>query len=75
MTCFLEDLGSGESWLSPDLGVYKYAKKLGRKIYAMDPLPVYHQGGFSNTWNKVRSKIPGGPVKHSPATGQILGVT
>ena len=36
-------------YLSPEHSWYRVAKSIGTKIYAVDPLTVWHQGGFSNT--------------------------
>ena len=43
--------------LSPETSFYRTARLTGLKIYAIDPLLVWHQGGFSNTWHKERGTI------------------
>lgn len=47
------------SSLSPDESWYLHAKKNKMKIYAMDPLVVWHEKGYSNTWKKDRRTILG----------------
>lgn len=43
-------------YLSPEHNWYRAAKSIGMKIYSIDPLTVWHQGGFSNTWKKNERK-------------------
>ena len=59
---YQRDLQSGLSMLSPDISWYNIAKRVGKRIYALDPLMVQHIAGWSNTWGKERAKIAdGGP--------------
>jgi hypothetical protein len=43
--------------VSPDLSWYTEAKLRREKIYATNPLLVWHEEGFSNTWNRTRGAI------------------
>lgn len=52
------DLQSGSETLSPDKSWYEHAKRARQRVYALDPLLVYHPGGYSNTWNTMRGIIP-----------------
>lgn len=47
------------NYLSPEEAFYDAAKKTNKKIYAVHPLHVWHEGGFSNTWKKDRGSIVG----------------
>lgn len=46
-------------FLSPERSWYRAAKSMHRKIYAFDPLIVWHEGGYSNTWGRDRGDITG----------------
>jgi hypothetical protein len=45
--------------LDPEPMFYRAARKFRRKIYASDPLVVWHEGGYSNSWGKERGNITG----------------
>lgn len=57
---FLDENGKRHlDFLSPEKSWYRTAHNLGKKIYAIHPLAVWHEGGFSNTWKKNRGTITG----------------
>eukprot|EP00574_Skeletonema_japonicum_P012358 CAMPEP_0201719710 /NCGR_PEP_ID=MMETSP0593-20130828/4870_1 /ASSEMBLY_ACC=CAM_ASM_000672 /TAXON_ID=267983 /ORGANISM="Skeletonema japonicum, Strain CCMP2506" /LENGTH=406 /DNA_ID=CAMNT_0048210227 /DNA_START=308 /DNA_END=1528 /DNA_ORIENTATION=+ len=45
--------------LDPEPNFYRAAREYHKKIYAFNPLVVWHEGGYSNTWGKVRGNITG----------------
>ena len=47
----------------PETAMHKSASKHGLKNYAANPLVVWHQAGFSNTWKKNRGDIMGDKSK------------
>jgi len=48
-----------KEFLSPEKSWYHAVHNLGKKMYAVHPLIVWHEGGFSNTWKKDRGSITG----------------
>ena len=50
--------------LCPDILLYAHAKTAKQHVYAIHPLVVLHQAGYSNTWKKQRGEIVagGGPL-------------
>ncbi|KAL7526168.1 hypothetical protein ACHAWF_001656 [Thalassiosira exigua] len=48
--------------VSPEYSFYRYAELRGETVYAVDPLVVWHEGGFSNTWGNQRNEIRGNVV-------------
>jgi len=48
-----------QNFLSPEKSWYHTAHQLKKKIYAIHPLVVWHEGGFSNTWKRDRGSITG----------------
>jgi len=61
-----------EEFLSPEKSWYHVARNHGKKMYAIHPLIVWHEGGFSNTWKKDRGSITGEEV--NDIGGGIRGV-
>lgn len=47
------------NFLSPERSWYRAAERKGKKIYGVNPLVIWHEGGFSNTWKKDRGSITG----------------
>jgi len=47
------------NFLSPERSWYRAAERRGKKIYGVNPLVIWHEGGFSNTWKKDRGSITG----------------
>jgi len=45
--------------LDPEPTFYRAAREYRKKIYAFNPLVIWHEGGYSNTWGKVRGNITG----------------
>jgi hypothetical protein len=45
--------------LDPEPNFYRAAREHHKKIYAFNPLIVWHEGGYSNTWGKTRGNITG----------------
>ena len=45
--------------LDPEPNFYRAAREHHKKIYAFNPLVVWHEGGYSNTWGKTRGDITG----------------
>ena len=52
-------ISQGSGSVHPELAMYKSARKYHLKNYAVDPLVVWHEAGFSNTWKKNRGDIMG----------------
>jgi len=46
-------------FLSPERSWYRIAQSINKKIYVVNPLVVWHEGGFSNTWGRHRGDITG----------------
>ena len=46
-------------YLSPEKSWYRQARQTGQKMYAIHPLAIWHDGGFSNTWKTDRGSITG----------------
>ena len=46
-------------FLSPERIWYRLAQRINKKNYAVDPLIVWHEGGFSNTWGRMRGDLTG----------------
>jgi len=46
-------------FLSPEKSWYRKAREVGKRMYAIHPLAVWHEGGFSNTWKMDRESITG----------------
>ena len=46
-------------FLSPERSWYTKARHIGKRIYAIHPLAVWHEGGYSNTWKHDRESITG----------------
>ena len=46
-------------FLSPERSWYRKAREVGKTMYAIHPLTVWHEGGFSNTWKRDRDSITG----------------
>lgn len=59
-------------YLSPERTFYRTASKYNKKIYAVNPLAIWHEGGFSNTWMKNRASITGN--EKETLINQIRGV-
>uniref|UniRef100_A0A7S4NCE7 Uncharacterized protein n=1 Tax=Odontella aurita TaxID=265563 RepID=A0A7S4NCE7_9STRA len=47
------------TWLDLETNWYLSAQKHNLKMYAANPLLVWHQGGYSNTWNTNRPHVFG----------------
>jgi len=47
------------NFLDPEPNFYRAAREYRKRIYAFNPLVVWHEGGYSNTWGKVRGNITG----------------
>ena len=62
---------SSADWISPDKDWYRYAEQGNQRIYALEPLAVFHPAGFSNTWGKKRDTIAGRRVRDR----LLIGVT
>ena len=45
--------------LDPEPNFYRAARECHKRIYAYNPLVIWHEGGYSNTWGKVRGNITG----------------
>jgi hypothetical protein len=57
---FIDEDGVRQSeFLSPEKSWYGKAREVGKKMYAIHPLAVWHEGGFSNTWKIDRESITG----------------
>lgn len=56
-------------WLSPERAFYIAAKAHNKKIYSIDPLLIWHEGGFSNTWQRERGNITGNENRQSAPMG------
>jgi hypothetical protein len=57
---FVDENGVRQTeFLSPEKSFYGKARDVGKKVYAINPLAVWHQGGFSNTWKVDRESITG----------------
>jgi len=41
--------------ISPDVTIHSGASQLGLRVYALDPLLIDHQAGFSHTWGADRN--------------------
>ena len=52
-----QELATNAATLSPDVSWYKHAAAAGKSVYARDPLLVWHEGGYSNTWHTHRDSI------------------
>lgn len=52
-----QDLTKNVATLSPDVSWYKHAAAAGKSVYAREPLLVWHEGGYSNTWQRYRGNI------------------
>jgi len=50
--------------LDPEANFYRAAREYHKRIYAFNPLVVWHEGGYSNTWGKVRGNITGLETKN-----------
>jgi len=48
--------------LSPDISWYELAVHTEKRIYSADPLLVYHNLSYSNTWGNYRDEIPAGDI-------------
>ncbi len=51
--------------LSPEDSWRRAAFRLGKKIYAVNPLVVWHEAGYSNTWGRERESITGEEIGES----------
>lgn len=60
------------NFLSPERTFYRTAAKYNKRIYAVNPLAIWHEGGFSNTWMKNRTSITGD--EKQTLVNQIRGV-
>ncbi len=57
---FIDEGGVRQAeFLSPEKSWYGKAREVGSKIYAIHPLAIWHEGGFSNTWKMDRGSITG----------------
>ena len=57
---FIDENGVRQTeFLSPEKSWYRKAREVGEKIYAIHPLAVWHEGGYSNTWKMDRESITG----------------
>lgn len=57
---FVDEEGVRQTeFLSPEKSWYGKARDVGKKMYAIHPLAVWHHGGFSNTWKMDRESITG----------------
>ena len=57
---FIDEDGVRQTeFLSPEKSWYRKAREVGKTIYAIHPLAVWHEGGFSNTWKMDRDSITG----------------
>ncbi len=57
---FIDEDGVRQTeFLSPERSWYGKAHEIGKRIYAIHPLAVWHEGGFSNTWKMDRGTITG----------------
>eukprot|EP00986_Skeletonema_menzelii_P014003 scaffold8751_cov98-Skeletonema_menzelii.AAC.1 len=57
---FIDEDGVRQTeFLSPEKSWYRKAHEVGKKMYAIHPLAVWHEGGFSNTWKMDRDSITG----------------
>ena len=60
-------------FLSPEKSWYRLAQKSKLKIYVTDPLLIWHEKGYSNTWKEEREAetgtLPFGPGKDEIVTG------
>jgi hypothetical protein len=59
-------------FLSPERTFYRTSLKYKKRIYAVSPLVIWHEGGFSNTWMKNRASITGN--ENELLVNQIRGV-
>lgn len=59
-------------FLSPERTFYRTSAKYNKRIYAVNPLAFWHEGGFSNTWMKNRASITGN--EKETLVNQIRGV-
>jgi len=63
---FRNDISHGAHFLteslSPDISWYELAENQNKRIYAVDPLVVYHNMSYSNTWDLDRDEIPAGDI-------------
>ena len=51
-----------DQWLKPDVAWYEFARCSNKRVYAVAPLLVQHDAGWSNTWSGFRKTISsGGP--------------
>eukprot|EP00984_Skeletonema_dohrnii_P004150 scaffold1442_cov132-Skeletonema_dohrnii-CCMP3373.AAC.2 len=57
---FIDEDGVRQTeFLSPEKSWYRTDREVGKKMYAIHPLAVWHEGGFSNTWKMDRESITG----------------
>ncbi len=57
---FIDEGGVRQTeFLSPEKSWYGKAREVGSKIYAIHPLAIWHEGGFSTTWKMDRGPITG----------------
>lgn len=57
---FIDEDGVRQTeFLSPERSWYRKAREVGKTMYALHPLAVWHEGGFSNTWDMDRDSITG----------------
>ena len=57
---FIDEDGVRQTeFLSPEKSWYRKAREVGKTMYAIHPLAVWHEGGFSNTWKMDRDSITG----------------
>merc|ERR1711957_116873 len=69
---FVDEKGERhQTFLSPERSWYRTARDLKKKVYAIHPLTVWHEGGFSNTWHRRRGKITG--EESGQDSGRIRG--
>jgi hypothetical protein len=59
-------------FLSPERTFYRTCTKHNKRIYVVNPLVIWHEGGFSNTWMKNRASITGN--EKETLVNQIRGV-
>eukprot|EP00573_Skeletonema_grethae_P012418 CAMPEP_0201701706 /NCGR_PEP_ID=MMETSP0578-20130828/33674_1 /ASSEMBLY_ACC=CAM_ASM_000663 /TAXON_ID=267565 /ORGANISM="Skeletonema grethea, Strain CCMP 1804" /LENGTH=317 /DNA_ID=CAMNT_0048189083 /DNA_START=96 /DNA_END=1049 /DNA_ORIENTATION=- len=70
---FIDEDGVRQTeFLSPEKSWYGKAREVGSKIYAIHPLAVWHEGGFSNTWKMDRESITG--EEEDEGEGGIRGI-
>jgi len=51
------ELKTDSNMISPDVLWYSHAANVSSRIYATSPLRIWHESGFSNTWNRERESI------------------